>query len=167
MKALLDMDGLIVDWFPAAAKLHGRTFDPTAHWDLFGMAPEEFFAPMDIDWWANIPILPWAFQVIDMLKDCDWCVCTMPFDSRSEVGKGIWLSKYKVRGTIPAKFTQDKAQYATEDTLLIDDYGVNIKAFSNAGGQTFHFKGKESLDALRECILVTEHKFPSRVKSEC
>ena len=141
----VDMDGVLADFFGEWSKSQG-----VSNW-------KDIKDPMkaigDIksieDFWLKLPVLPQAKNLLQLIKKVkgSYSICTSPLadDPRSEPHKREWVKKNLA--FFPPKeviVTHNKPQFAKQKdgtpNILIDDYGVNIRAWEEAGGIGFKYK---------------------------
>ena len=141
----VDMDGVLVDFFGAWAKLMQK--------DHFTKIDDVKGALQKIrdtdDFWLNLPKTSNADQLLNIIKQIkgNYTILSSPLadDPKSEPHKREWIKNNLTN--FPPKdviITHDKAKYATQKdgtpNILIDDYGVNIKNWQAAGGVGFKHK---------------------------
>ena len=159
MKILIDLDGVVADFVAGAMELHDKEWpflDPemkgNAGWDFYkswGLTSEEFWRGMDRSFWAELPLLPWADDLVTSLEELagmenlcfvtspahhpgcmegkvDWCEAWYP-------GIPVILTRSVKNGAPPKHFL------AHEGALLIDDYERNVSDFVQAGGRALLF----------------------------
>ena len=141
----VDMDGVLVDFFGAWAKLMQK--------DHFTKIDDVKGALQKIrdtdDFWLNLPKTSNADQLLNIIKQVkgNYTILSSPLadDPNSEPHKREWIKNNLTN--FPPKdviITHDKAKYATQKdgtpNILIDDYGVNIKNWQAAGGVGFKHK---------------------------
>jgi 5'(3')-deoxyribonucleotidase len=141
----VDMDGVLADFFGEWAKVMGK--------DSFRDIEDPAAAISKIkdveDFWLNLPVLPQARQLLMLIKRVKgkYKICTSPLadDPRSEPHKREWVKK-NLAFFLPEEVivTHNKPQFATAKdgtpNILIDDYGVNIRNWEEAGGIGFKYK---------------------------
>ena len=141
----VDMDGVLADFFGEWSKSQGvdnwkDIKDPAkAIGDIKGID----------DFWLNLPVLPKAKELLGLIKQVKgkYKICTSPLadDPRSDPHKREWVKK-NLAFFLPEEVivTHNKPKFAKQkdDTpnILIDDYGVNINAWEEAGGIGFKYK---------------------------
>lgn len=161
MRILLDLDCVLADFVAGAAAAHGLTPSAClAHWpageyDMPGAVGRALGCRPGVDWsdagfwapldgsrrfWAELPVLPWADELTDLVLSLtdDWWIVTSP--SRCELcvpGKMDWCRRFFGAGA--AEFERliplrRKDLLAGPTTLLIDDCDANVDAFVKAGG---------------------------------
>ena len=141
----VDMDGVLADFFGEWSKSQGvdnwkDIKDPAkAIGDIKGID----------DFWLNLPVLPKAKELLGLIKQVKgkYKICTSPLadDPRSDPHKREWVKK-NLAFFPPEEVivTHNKPQFAKQKdntpNILIDDYGVNIDAWEEAGGIGFKYK---------------------------
>ena len=144
-KIYVDMDGVLADFFGEWAKAMGK--------DSFRDIEDPANAIKKIktvdDFWLNLPMLPQAKELLSLIKKVkgSYYICSSPLadDPRSEPHKREWVKK-NLDFFLPKKvyITHNKPQFAKNNdgspNILIDDYGVNINAWEEAGGIGFKYK---------------------------
>lgn len=145
---LLDVDGILADFFGAALVAHGRadlvTRWPKGEWDMakvMGITEEAFWAPLDnYAFWVSVPMYTGADEfVADLERIAPVTFCTSPSMSpESYMAKVAWL-----RDNIGAKTNimlgGRKWLMAKPGNVLIDDYERNVEKFRAAGGPAVLF----------------------------
>jgi 5'-nucleotidase len=144
----LDMDGVLSDFFGAWARRLGVDND----WGVIKTVPKsqrdadlERLARTDNgieQFFANLDLLPGGAKILEWLnqRHQPFVILSSPLTncrSASIAGKKYWLQKHGL-GHVTQIFTAHKDQYATQPdgtaNILIDDYGVNTRAWTAAGG---------------------------------
>jgi 5'-nucleotidase len=146
-----DMDGVLADWEGKFAKHFGTERDP---WTI----PDKEMWPMvkNVDnYWEDLEFMKDTQKVWDYAKknaNIEILSGYSNHDKRSIPGKKTWLKKHKDKlGTgfkINLVRAFEKADYANENAILIDDLEKNIKAFREKGGKAILFKN--ATQALKE-----------------
>lgn len=153
----LDMDGVLADFFGEWAKLDGKNHykdinDKEAALQLIREHPS---------FWLDLPLLEHAKELIRTVVNHygEYYICTKPLkgDSRCKQDKMQWIRTH-LSDMPPAKviITNNKSKYATQNgvpAVLVDDYGVNINAWRNAGGIGLKYEPKSSGEIQK--ILVS------------
>jgi 5'(3')-deoxyribonucleotidase len=141
----VDMDGVLADFFGEWSKSQG-----VSNWkDIKDPAKAIGDIKSIEDFWLKLPVLPQAKNLLQLIKKVkgSYSICTSPLadDPRSEPHKREWVKKNLA--FFPPKeviVTHNKPQFATQKdgtpNILIDDYGVNIRAWEEAGGIGFKYK---------------------------
>ena len=144
----VDMDGVLADFFGEWAKLM-----QVDHFSQINKKHDIDDALQKIrdteEFWLNLPMLPQARQLLTLIKKVkgSYNICSSPLadDPKSEPHKKEWIKKNL--SFFPPKniyITHNKPAYAKNvdgtPNILIDDYGVNINAWEDAGGIGFKYK---------------------------
>ena len=138
-----DLDGLIVDFVAGAFALHGKSIPaPDVRWDFdrqLGIPPEDFWAPMGRDFWAN---LPWTAEGPELLARVEALVgkervvlLTSPCDTPGGVeGKVEWVRRHLPEYRRRFFVGPPKSLAAGPTKVLLDDYDRNVELFDAEGG---------------------------------
>jgi len=144
----VDMDGVLADFFDSWAKL--MKVDKWWNINKQHNMDDALQKIRDTDdFWLNIPLTPNAKNLLNLIKKVkgsyNICSSPLPGDPKSEPHKREWIKKHLA--FFPPKniyITHDKAQFAVQKdgtpNILIDDYGVNIRKWEEAGGIGFKHK---------------------------
>lgn len=176
-RVLLDMDGVLVDFFGAALALHGRedlAADwPPRKWDMapvLGLTGREFWEPINdlgVEFWANLCWYPWSDELIALCEEAGGFVIASTPSRRgsSALGKVRSLEARFGRGFRDYMLGPHKALMARSGLVLIDDSDEQVEAFRAAGGEAILFPQRwnrahesvgERLDLVRERLLGRE-----------
>lgn len=147
------MDGVLCDFDGAFEQLTGK------HIRQFVMTSEhsdDYWRVIDRQehFWDTLPRImtheDWLrLNVLADQYDQTICILSKPTTYKSNYtkcidGKNVWLDR-ELGNKVPRIYAYDKSKYAyTPDgkrNVLIDDYGVNIKAWDEAGGLSVKFEG--------------------------
>jgi len=159
----VDMDGVLADLYSHAAELsdvdHYNQMTPD-QWEAFFKDSNAYHLFRDIN------PFPTANQLLKIVKKYagGYRILSSPlsFDRAGSIkGKREWLSKHI---NVPADkiiFEHDKYKYAVQPNgtpnSLIDDYGVNTRAWDAAGGIAVKYQADE--DTLDKVSKVLEKVF--------
>jgi len=159
----VDMDGVLADLYNHAAEIH----DVDHYNDMTKDQWESFFKDSDAyHLFRDIQPFNTANQLLKLVKKYagGYRILSSPlsFDREGSIkGKREWLSKHI---TVPADkivFEHDKYKYAVQPdgtpNILIDDYGVNTRAWDSAGGIAVKYQADE--DSLSKVVKVLEKVF--------
>ena len=160
----VDMDGVIADLYTRAADLH----DVDHYNDMTPQQWETFFQDSDAyHLFRDIPPFPSNDKLINLIMKYagGYTILSSPlsFDKAGSIkGKREWLKKHLSVAPDNIIFEHDKWKYAVQPdgtpNILIDDYGVNTRAWSGRGGVACKFQADEdSLDKV-EAVLQTVFK---------
>ena len=144
----IDMDGVLADFFGEWAKI--MKVDHFSQINKKHSIDDALQKIRDTeDFWLNLPLLPQAKDLLGLVKKVKgrYFICSSPLadDPKSEPHKREWI-KNNLSFFPPQDvyITHNKPKYAKNDdgssNILIDDYGVNINAWENAGGIGFKYK---------------------------
>lgn len=176
IRILVDKDCVLADFVGRTASLWGRTFaDLKPHWPAghYGMeyvlaralgwydtTPAGQDAPTfagrmwerigeDVGFWARLPVLPWANELMDLVRSRtdDWWIVTSPSRCpRCIPEKQEWCRRFfgvpYFDRMIPTGY---KHLLANPNTVLIDDYDRNVESFRNEGGRALLFPAWHNL----------------------
>jgi len=159
IKVYVDMDGVLADLFNHAGSLH----DVEHYNKMTNDQWEEFFKNSNAyELFRDLPAFPTANKLLQMVKDFagGYTILSSPlsFDKAGSIkGKREWLNKHIHVSPDNIIFEHDKAKYATADghpNILIDDYGVNIRAWGSAGGIPIKYQADE--DSLQKVFKALQ-----------
>lgn len=146
MKALLDLDGVLVDFVSGAQRLHGQPVGPhlITDWDFYegwGLTPESFWAPMGEEFWAGLDWTAEGRSILAVVEAAvgreNVCLLTSPCDTPGCVeGKVRWIRRYLPEYRRRFLVGPAKEYAAGPGRVLIDDSDANVIRFSAAGGNT-------------------------------
>ena len=157
----VDMDGVLADFFGDWAKLMNKK-----SWREIEDIPGGLDKiRQSKDFWLNLPLTSNAVALLKLIKRIkgSYSILSSPLpgDPNSEPHKREWIKKNL--SFFPPKniiITHDKAKYAKQPNgtanILIDDYGVNIKAWNAAGGigvKHSDSKFDRTADAFKDVVL--------------
>ena len=147
MKIALDVDGVLVDFVGATARLMG--FDPAVvtMWDYYpaiGISEAEFWKKIEAvgaDFWLNIDPYPWMGELLDRCKaTAPTILLTTPSKAASSAaGKVLWMQHHFGHGFRDYLIGPKKEFCARPDTVLIDDSDANVNKFREHGGHAILF----------------------------
>ena len=164
----LDMDGVLADFFGPVAKHHG-----VAKWRDARKERAKFNSKIDKiakkpGYFKNLKPLPNAGKLINgILKVIDqYNILSSPLLSNVEQSsdeKGEWLRKHlKKHQPRSIIFDHEKFKFAKQadgtPNVLIDDWGVNTRAWATHGGIAVKYQADE--DTLSKVEQVLAKVFP-------
>ena len=134
-KVYCDMDGVIVDFDKGYKELTGREAS-------FDTPKEEFWAPIQkagAEFWIKLQWMPDGKQLWNYIKPYNPQLLSAPSrDESSKIGKFVWV-KRNVPGTkLILRSAERKQEFATPNSILIDDRADNIQRWKDAGGVGIH-----------------------------
>ena len=160
MKCFVDLDGVLADFVRAACQVHryeiqNRCFKtpeqfietyPSRVWEMYtaiGIDRNEFYAPMDQEFWATLPKTPEANQILEHILFCyaekDVFFLTKPAGRAKRAaecyfGKLQWIETHYPQFLDRTIFAIRKEACSFPGTVLIDDSDANITAWRAEGG---------------------------------
>ena len=134
-KVYCDMDGVIVDFDKGYKELTGTEAS-------FDTPKEEFWAPIQkagAEFWIKLQWMPDGKQLWNYIKPYNPQLLSAPSrDESSKIGKFVWV-KRNVPGTkLILRSAERKQEFATPNSILIDDRADNIQRWKDAGGVGIH-----------------------------
>ena len=146
----VDMDGVLADLYNHAAEIsdveHYNQMTP-AQWETFFKDSDAY------QLFRNIQPFSTANQLLSIVKKYagGYTILSSPlsFDRAGSIkGKTEWLKKHITVKPDNIVFEHDKYKYAVQSdgtpNILIDDYGVNTRAWDNAGGIAVKYQADEN-----------------------
>lgn len=157
-KIYFDMDGVLTDFPAAFVKVDGRTTQ-----EVEKEGDENFWKHVDkggLEFWAKMPWIKGSRNLWNYAKSTKIPLALLTAPARrlpnSPKGKLIWVARElgPVDVTmVRAKYKQD---YASPNTILIDDLLPNIKRWIAKGGIGIHFKSPQQ--AMKELKRIIDGK---------
>lgn len=144
----VDMDGVLADLFNHAGSLHDVEHYNKMTKDQW----ETFFKDSNAyELFRDLPAFPTANKLLQIVTDFagGYTILSSPlnFDKAGSIkGKKEWLKKHIHVSADGQIFDHEKYKYATSNgkpNILIDDYGVNIRAWEQAGGIAIKYQADE------------------------
>jgi 5'(3')-deoxyribonucleotidase len=144
----VDMDGVLADLFNHVGEIHDVDHYNKMTQDQW----EEFFKNTNAyELFRSLPAFPTANKLLQLVQDFagGYTILSSPlsFDREGSIkGKREWLAKHIHVKPDNIIFEHDKAKYANANgvhNILIDDYGVNIRAWNAAGGVAIKYQADE------------------------
>ena len=134
-KIYCDMDGVLVDFDKGYKELTGTEAS-------FDTPKEEFWAPIQkagAEFWIKLQWMPDGKQLWEFIKPYNPQLLSAPSkDESSKIGKFVWV-KRNVPGTkLILRSAERKQEFATPNSILIDDRADNIQRWKDAGGVGIH-----------------------------
>ena len=134
-KVYCDMDGVIVDFDKGYKELTGTEAS-------FDTPKEEFWAPIQkagAEFWIKLQWMHDGKQLWNYIKPYNPQLLSAPSrDESSKIGKFVWV-KRNVPGTkLILRSAERKQEFATPNSILIDDRADNIQRWKDAGGVGIH-----------------------------
>lgn len=145
-KAILDLDGVLVDFVGGAAKQHGVQYpDPYPNtYDIakaFNMQPRFFWEGLrGSEFWEGLNWMPDGKLILQILEIAfgseNIVICTSPtLDPEAASGKIRWIQRELPQYARQFLIGPAKHFCAGPSTLIIDDHDANVKKFVEHGGK--------------------------------
>lgn len=141
-KIYCDMDGVLVDFDKGYHELTGRDirgefYSDTHFWDPINAAGKKFW--LDLEWMSDGKKL-WHY--IEKYKPKLLSAPSRSDDSR--VGKHEWVERELHGVPLLLRTAKHKKDFATPDSILIDDRIDNIEGWVGAGGIGIHHSSTDN-----------------------
>lgn len=179
---LLDMDGVLVDFFSATLALHGREDLrdnwPAGVWSMakvMGISEHDFWLPISeagSKFWSELEWYPWADDLLELCEAAGgFVIATSPSHDRSSAaGKVDSLRERFGPNFRDYMIGPHKHLMAGSGMVLIDDRDTGIHAFESAGGAALRFPRPWNQDHARshDPIAHVREVLPSLIEgAEC
>lgn len=151
----LDMDGVLADFDKSATELLGG--DPYKYEWVHGS--DQFWETLntgDPDLFLNFPMMPDADELLDRTLHLNPIILTaLPRKGWEKVDKQKreWVRRYVAPGVPVITVHKDKARYAAEGDVLVDDRSVYKKAWearAGAGNYVVHTSVADTIRQLQD-----------------
>jgi 5'(3')-deoxyribonucleotidase len=134
-KIFLDMDGVIVN-FRGQCEKYECINGNKVKWEVIHQAGPEFWEEME---WLpeGKELYQWILKLCEQ-ENIDLFILTAVHFTDGKIGKLNWLknnTKIDRHHIIITNTGNEKAYYADQNSVLIDDYRKNCEAFAGGGGQ--------------------------------
>jgi len=151
------MDGVLTDWekqferlFQVPVKTYETEHGNDNRYKLVRKNSPNFYATMP---WMNDGKILYNF-----IKEFPTEILSHATDEKCKQGKETWLANNNVtfkQNLVPNR--EDKAKFATPDSILIDDREDNVNEFIQAGGKgILHKNATDTINQLKELVGVKE-----------
>jgi len=152
IKIWLDMDGVVAYWLKAAANTLGvdlrsaevrQEIKDGKRMEAFVGGDEVMWPKIDAEgdgWWERIEKLPWADDLVKLLKKNTQNLSFLSSPSDSHLcysGKIKWVKKNYPKMARDVFLGCKKYRCASSDGLLVDDTPKKCKQFEREGGHAF------------------------------
>lgn len=156
----VDLDGVLVDLVSGLSGVVGEKMD-SANNDVFRKHYYKLVASLNhkdlMSFWTNLPPTKDCMTIWNSLKHLQPLILTAVTDSMVTCeGKKNWVEKHlqipRERVFCACK-SREKQNYASPNTILIDDYDKNIEQFKEKGGHgILHTRTKKTLKELAKIL---------------
>ena len=152
LRIAFDLDGVISYWEKSAAKTCGVDYEDEKirqqikdgkRMEAFVGGDSKMWKMIDAEgeeWWENMEKLPWADDLVNLLKkeSKDFIFLSSPSNSPlCYSGKIKWVTKHYPDLSKNLMLGCKKHMFAGSNTLLVDDTDKKIKQFREYGGHAF------------------------------
>ena len=150
-KIYCDMDGVIVDFDKGYKELTGTEAS-------FDTPKEEFWTPIQkagAPFWIKLQWMSDGKKLWEFIKPYNPQLLSAPSrDESSKIGKFVWV-KRNVPGTkLILRSAERKQEFATPNSILIDDRADNIQRWKDAGGiGILHTSAADTIQQLKDLGL--------------
>lgn len=160
IKIWLDMDGVVANWLKSAANTLGidlrrsdirEQIKDGKRMENFVGGDSKMWPKIDAKgeaWWENMEKLPWADDLINLLKKETKELSFLSSPSNSPIcysGKIKWVKKNYPDMERDLFLACKKYRCASSDSLLIDDTAKKCKKFRENGGHAFEWPNALSI----------------------
>ena len=151
-KIFCDMDGVLVDFIKGYLGLTGIDITGEYHTD------NKFWKPIDkagTDFWVNLEWIPDGKQLWDYIKKYNPELLSSPsIKNDSRVGKRLWVKRELPGSHLILRSASNKQEFASPESILIDDRVRNIEQWISAGGiGILHTSANDSIKQLKQLNL--------------
>ena len=150
-----DMDGVLVDFNNRFKRFSGG-IHPSDYEQKYGI--EKFWELIDstgVRFWVGMPWMSDGKQLWDYIKKYNPLLLSSPSRANhSRMGKRIWRKRNLPSTKLVLAYAANKQNYATPDSILIDDRESNIDQWVKAGGiGILHTDTASTIKKLKELGL--------------
>lgn len=149
----VDMDGVLVDFVKSFARISDDNSlkHPHDYHSKYGDAFWDLLKEQDIDFWKTMDWMSDGKHLWSFVKYKNPIILSTPVTGHkpSYDGKKFWVKQHL--GNIETILSDRKEQYATSNSILIDDMERNISRWNAAGGiGILHKSTTETINKLKE-----------------
>ena len=147
------MDGVVVDFADGYQKLTGK--------DITGQhmkGDADFWEPITkagVKFWVTLKWMPDGKQLWNYIKKFNPDLLSAPSrEESSRIGKRLWVKRNMPGTKLILRSAERKQEFATPDSILIDDRTDNIERWRNAGGVgILHITAADTIKELQKLGL--------------
>lgn len=158
-KIYVDMDGVLSDW-EAQFKRYSGGIPVNTYDTLYGKKNRyKLVNKNSPGYYANMPWMKDGKLLYNFVKGFpDVEILSHAPDNKSKIGKEEWLTDKDIKfkaNLVPNR--EDKAKFATSNSVLIDDREDVVNEFINAGGKAIlHTNSIDTINQLKELTGIKE-----------
>jgi hypothetical protein len=134
-KIYCDMDGVLVDFDKGYKELTGKEAS-------FDIPTEKFWEPLSkagAAFWIKLKWMPDGKQLWSYIKPYNPDLLSAPSkEESSKIGKFVWVKREMPGTKLILRQAEHKQEFATPNSILIDDRADNIQRWKDAGGIGIH-----------------------------
>ena len=150
-KIYCDMDGVLVDFDRGYKELTGNEAS-------FDTPKEEFWDPITkagAAFWIKLKWMPDGKQLWDYIKEYNPDLLSAPSrEESSKIGKRVWVKRNMPGTKLILRSAERKQEFATPNSILIDDRADNIQRWKDAGGEGIvHTSAADTIQQLKDLGL--------------
>jgi hypothetical protein len=150
-KIYCDMDGVLVDFDKGYEELTGAKAS-------FDTPKEEFWEPISkagAAFWIKLQWMPDGKQLWDYIKPYNPDLLSAPSrEESSKIGKFTWVKRNLPGTKLILRSAERKQEFATPNSILIDDRADNIQRWKDAGGiGIVHTSAADTIQQLKDLGL--------------
>jgi hypothetical protein len=148
-----DMDGVLADFEGGYKELTGIDLQ-----NEFKPEGEKFWDPISkagIGFWAGLKWMPDGQQLWDYIKKYNPSLLSAPSkEDSSRIGKSVWVKKRMPGTKLILRSADRKKEFASPNSILIDDMKKNIDSWEAAGGiGILHTSASSTINQLKKLGL--------------
>jgi ribosomal protein S27AE len=148
-----DMDGVLADFEGGYKELTGIDLQSE-----FKPEGEKFWDPISkagIGFWAGLKWMPDGQQLWDYIKKYNPSLLSAPSkEDSSRIGKSVWVKKRMPGTKLILRSADRKKEFASPNSILIDDMKKNIDSWEAAGGiGILHTSASSTINQLKKLGL--------------
>ena len=148
-----DMDGVLVDFEKGYEELTGRNIKGQHvsggpdFWDPITKAGASF--------WVKLAWMPDGKQLWEYIKPYNPVLLSAPSrEESSRIGKYVWVKREMPGTKLILRSAERKQEFATPQSILIDDRKDNIERWKEAGGiGIYHTSAADTIQQLKKLGL--------------
>jgi len=156
----VDLDGVLTDFLKGASLATGKTFNTHAEWEKVKSSDWRVIADIGADFWAGLPWTSDGKKLWGVVKQYNPNILSA-FPQAKEnkqhavTGKNKWI-KRELSGynKIHLVKGQDKQNFASPKSILIDDLERNVEQFISKGG--IGILHKNANDTIKQLKRITK-----------
>lgn len=141
MRAIIDLDGVLIDFVSGALKAHNSDpieFEEMKLDEALGLTQHEFLEKFKYpEFWIDLDWMPDGKLILEIIEEHfnDIVICTSPgILPESVIGKMGWVEKHIPQYLHKTVFTSSKHILAHSKSILFDDHHKNVINFGKSGG---------------------------------